>query len=436
MKHYDFFVSHSNEDRAVIERLVEEIEQKGAKCWVSYRDIDGGIPYSKAIVNGIKDSKVFLLCLSKDSAVSDQVLNEIEIAYKRVSGEDRIILQPLFLENFAIDNEEYDALTYYIKRFNYIIPKDCANASEIANEVVKNNVEIFKHTAQNSETVKGNSSYFVDKKELDRLKKQAEIGLKFDKDIYEKIIKAYRNPAILDLGSGDGGQLSMRLEGIDNYTIIGVDVDDVVVKSANSTNGGERSKYYQMDIESPEFINDIKEIMIENGLDGFDIINIVYVLKHLKNPRKVLYKIRRLLRPNGVLLITEAENCIEYAVPDENKYFERIFNILNYDEYAGANHMGREVYNMLFETGYSNIKLERMGAPTMDYTIEEKELMYDVCFAYVKDDLKLMMKKYPENEMIREDYEWYMEKEDEIEAEFLKPGFLFLSGDMFYSAQK
>lgn len=436
MKHYDFFVSHSSEDRAKIEKIVAELEKKGAKCWVSYRDIDGGLPYSKAIVNGIKDSRVFLLCLSKGSAVSDQVLNEIEIAYKRVSGEDKIILQPLFLENFAIDSEEYDALTYYIKRFNYIIPKDCANTSEIANEIVKNNGEIFKNFSRNHENKRKKNSYFVDEKELNRLKLQAQIGLKFDKDIYERLIKEYQNPAILDLGSGDGGQLITRLNGVDDYTIIGVDIDEKAVESANNTNSSEKTKYYQMDIESSEFIDNIKGLMIKTGLDGFDIINIVCVLRYLKNPKKLLYRIRRLLKPNGMLIIRDYESCIEYATPDENKYFERVYNIFKYDEYAGANHTGRDVYHMLFETGYSNIKLERMGCPTIDYSVEEKEVEYNVSFAYLKDNLKLMTEKYPDNETIREDYNWYVEKEDEIEAEFLKPGFVYVSGRIIYSARK
>ena len=73
MKKYDIFVSHSSKDDNIVMPIVSALEAKGIKCWIAPRDVIG--PYAKAITDAIKSSKIFLLCLSHNSAVSEHVLN-------------------------------------------------------------------------------------------------------------------------------------------------------------------------------------------------------------------------------------------------------------------------------------------------------------------------------------------------------------------------
>lgn len=435
MKKYDFFISYSSCDSPIVKSIVEELEKKGAKCWIAPRDIDGGIPYAKAIVNAIKESKVFLLCLSRNAALSDQVLNEIEVAYKRIGSEDRILLQPLFIEDFSIDDEEYDALTYYIKRFNYIVPKRNNDVNDIVNEIVCNNNDIFavSHRASNT---KIESSYFVDENEAKRLELQSQIGLKFDKDLYLKIFNKYSAPIILDLGCGDGNQLCSRLGGIENYQIVGIEYDENQLKRAQSNHSKENAHYYLLDVESNDFVTQLREIMEMNHIDSFDIINIALLLKHLKNPSRLLYKLRKFLNSNGTIIIREYESCVEYAYPDPHNHFERLFDIYRRDEFAGYSHTGREVYHMLYEAGYTKVQIERLGCPTIGYTPEEKEVEFNVSLAYLKEDLRLLVEKYPNDQKYRDDYEWYLENEEEFLEEFLRPGFVYMAGRILYSAQK
>ena len=90
MKKIDFFVSYSYKDEAVVKGIVASLEAVGAKCWYAPRDVVGR--YAKAIVDAIGQARIFLLCLSQNSAVSEHVLNEVEMAYNKILLKIRISL--------------------------------------------------------------------------------------------------------------------------------------------------------------------------------------------------------------------------------------------------------------------------------------------------------------------------------------------------------
>ena len=441
MKKYDFFISHSSADSKIVEQIMQELEKNGAKCWYAPRDIQAGMPYSKAIVQGINESKILLLCLSKASAISDQVNNEIEMAYKRFKNdEDRIILQPLFIEDFDIDKEEYDALTYYIKRFNYIIPKEDKTANGIVSEIIKNNKDIFKPAIDEKENEEKKivSTYFVDEKEAERLALQSKIGLKFDGEIYKNIFSKYENPTILDLGCGNGNQIFDRLEyaGQKNFKLIGLEYDEKQVERAKKKFDGLNASFYLFDVESNTFVDDLTKINKENEIEKYDVINMCLLLKHLKHPAKIFTKVRRFLKDDGILIIREYENCICYAVPDEKGYMRKCLNLLENDNYAGYGHIGREIYGMLYDANFKNIDITGFGKSTIGFTPDEKESVFNSEFAYLSEDLALLVNDYPNDKKRKDDYDWFMEHKEEIYEDFMKPNFVFMSGKILYTAQK
>ncbi len=77
----DIFISYSHKDEEFVKKYVSSLEKSGVKCWVQYKDSVG--VYAKTISEAISKAKVFLLILSENSAVSDNVLNEVEMAYKK-----------------------------------------------------------------------------------------------------------------------------------------------------------------------------------------------------------------------------------------------------------------------------------------------------------------------------------------------------------------
>jgi hypothetical protein len=76
----DVFVSHASQDATLANRIVENLEQHGIKCWISPRDATPGSQYADEIVGAINDAKVLVLVFSDYAVTSPHVGREIERA--------------------------------------------------------------------------------------------------------------------------------------------------------------------------------------------------------------------------------------------------------------------------------------------------------------------------------------------------------------------
>src|ERR1700722_18254512 len=78
------FVSHSSQDAAVANAVVENLEQHGIKCWIAPRDVTPGSQYADEIVAAINGAKVLVLVLSEYAVASPHVGREIERAASKL----------------------------------------------------------------------------------------------------------------------------------------------------------------------------------------------------------------------------------------------------------------------------------------------------------------------------------------------------------------
>jgi hypothetical protein len=77
---FDVFISHSSKDSAIAHGACAALENAGHSCWISPRNIMPGQDYGEAIVEGIRNCRVFLLIFSGSSVDSPQVRRETERA--------------------------------------------------------------------------------------------------------------------------------------------------------------------------------------------------------------------------------------------------------------------------------------------------------------------------------------------------------------------
>ena len=77
---YNVFISHSAVNEELVRPLCAYLEDKGLKCFVSYRDIPSGVSYPGAITRALRESDMLLLVLSKESNESTQVDRELTLA--------------------------------------------------------------------------------------------------------------------------------------------------------------------------------------------------------------------------------------------------------------------------------------------------------------------------------------------------------------------
>jgi len=95
------FISYSRRDADVIESIVSELEAAGIDVWLDREDITPGKQWRKQIVEAIDTADAFVLNLSPNSAASDNVLKELNLAEESL---DPFIL-PVMLSEIKIPNE-------------------------------------------------------------------------------------------------------------------------------------------------------------------------------------------------------------------------------------------------------------------------------------------------------------------------------------------
>lgn len=435
MQKKDIFVSYSTRDREITEQIVKELELCGARCWYAPRDVEGR--YAKAICEAIENAKIFLLILSENSAVSEHVLNEVEMAYnKRNSSNHNIIIEPLCIKPLDLDDKSFDEIMYYIRRINFVTPNKGNTPQDFARRVLDINKDILRIAAVRKKE-RTASLYYTSDRENRRLEIQNQMLRRFDLPVYQKVFARYQEPAILDVGSGDGRMITDRVTDCCTvYKLVGIERDRQKTEQANASYGSEHVRFYQADVEDPGFADRLADIMEEQGIEKFDVINISMLLLHLKSICSLLRKLRRILKPEGTVVIKDIDDGINFAYPDEENLFERVYRICDDNETSGTRRTGRQIYTNLFRAGLRRVCLEKQGLSTVGMTYDEKEDFFNMYFKFILGDIRWMHEKYPDSPEISEDCEWYEENYERIFDLFMEDDFIFSLGFQIYTAQK
>lgn len=105
----DVFISYSSKDQEIADKIADNLMCAGFQTWIATRDIKEG-SYAKQIMQAIREAKLFLVVISKNSISSEQVKNEIDRAFNRVK--DGIVIVPFIIDDSEMDDE----CQYYLCR--------------------------------------------------------------------------------------------------------------------------------------------------------------------------------------------------------------------------------------------------------------------------------------------------------------------------------
>ena len=226
-------------------------------------------------MDAIGQARIFLLCLSQNSAVSEHVLNEVEMAYNKKRTASDLLIEPLCLEVLDLDAPEFDEIMYYIRWINFIAPSNLASSKAIAQEIITKNKDFLKLENIHIKKERTKSAYFTSERETARLELQTRLLRKFDGEIYRQVFEEYEEPDILDVGCGNGSMIFDRMDGCcENFRLIGIERDPDKVQEAGDKFGGSQVAFITGDVEKSDFIDDLADKMDEMGIEKFDIINI------------------------------------------------------------------------------------------------------------------------------------------------------------------
>lgn len=203
MDTYDVFISHSTKDAIIAKQLCDYLEGNGIKCWIAPRDVTAGVPYARAILQGIDESTIMVLVFSGNSNKSRHVESEVDRAFNK----EKVII-PFRITDIKMS----DVLSYYIGVNHYIdgIPEPTSAFENLKTQIEKNLPNRHEDSGLNEILFKLASMKGLSVDEL----KQAIGGLrKSENDSFEELLAEFQSQeqekALLPNGIGVKGKYSI-----------------------------------------------------------------------------------------------------------------------------------------------------------------------------------------------------------------------------------
>lgn len=196
------------------------------------------------------------------------------------------------------------------------------------------------------------------------------------RDIYsyiETYIKSKVPPGVirkyLDIGCSDG-LLTVKIGKLLKLKpdqIYGIDIPEFASEPIKPTKGFQFTQYSANDVKLPFSDN------------TFDLITMLQVLHHVKNPYEMLMEIKRILKPNGILFLREHDRNskeMDILIHLQHLFYSQISHKVDYDRYISTKferYFSKEAFESLMSgVGFLKIMDEELSVksnPTNIYYI-------------------------------------------------------------------
>lgn len=166
---------------------------------------------------------------------------------------------------------------------------------------------------------------------------------------------------VLEAGCGVGAQTVTLATNSPDALITSVDISAASVAEAEkrvAAAGLGNVRFKQADIFNLPF-----------EPESFDHIFVCFVLEHLARPAEALRKLKKYVKQGGTITVIEGDHGSAYFHPDSAAAHKAIACQVALQRRAGGNAMiGRELYPLMREAGYSSIRV----SPRMVYVDSSK----------------------------------------------------------------
>lgn len=161
---------------------------------------------------------------------------------------------------------------------------------------------------------------------------------------------------VLEAGCGVGAQTVTLAKNSPGALITSIDISGASVSEARRKimeAGFTNVQFQQADIFNLPF-----------GPETFDHIFVCFVLEHLSRPVEALNILKNHLKPGGTITVIEGDHGSVYFHPDSEAAHSAIQCQIELQHRAGGNALiGRELYPLLCEAGYNDVRV----SPRMVY---------------------------------------------------------------------
>lgn len=451
---YDVFISFKNnddaglrtEDSLIAEKLYFALKEHNLNVFYSNVVINevGAAAYKSAIEDALEKSRILIsIATKKEYLDSKWVSYERESFHNDIlSGrKSRAVIVPYLrnitgldvprsLRNYQTFQIDVSPVEEVVKFVQTILNTD---------KEIQNDAPILHKEEVSLVTGKHMSSYRADgKTEFKRLRIQAKNTREPDMNAIEYVMKRLPHVDqinILDMGCAYGYVTKDRFSFIPNAKVVGVDRSEKVIEFANQNSKPDNFSYHVIDLESEDVIENIEDIMMERGIEKFDIIFASLVVHHLKNPNKLLRKVRNILSKDGFIIIRGSDDGSMVSVNDDG-LIQKIIDLHVSCDGISDRFNGRKIYSQLVTSGYKNVKMINWVKDISGMDLDERYEIYVERFSYRINYLRNMLEKDPYNTAIEKKYNEMEDLLSELENKFADDTFWYSEIDFVGVAQK
>lgn len=448
---YDIFISFKNtdsngqltEDVAIANEVYKQLTDAGMSVFFSNVILmqQGSAAYKEAIETALDEAKVLVAI-----ATSAEYLTSEWVSYEREGFHNDILsgrktnacivpyLKNIFgmdvprslrnYQTFQIDASPVSEVVEFIKRF--FIQETTDAQAPASGEI-------------SLVTGKHKSTYSADtKSEFKRLKIQAANTREADMTAINYVCDHMKDTSglrILDMGCAYGFVTRDRFSHFKDVNVLGLDINQNLIEFARENNYFNGVHYEVCNLESEDFEDRLEEMMEKYGIEEFDIIFASLVIHHLKNPNKLLRRIRKFLSKDGFIIIRGSDDGSVITSHDDGLIKKIIDLHLNADGISDR-HNGRKIYSQLITSGYKNVVMKNYIKDLSGLSLDERDEIFFERFSYRKNYLKRLVEKDPYSEKKRKDYEQITLYLNELENKFNDESFWYCEIDFVGIAQK
>jgi hypothetical protein len=103
---YSCFISYNNKDQKFTQRLHDDLQDNGVRCWFAPEDLKIGDEFRRTIGQEIRIRDKLLIILSKNSIQSECVGDEVEKALAEEKEAKTLKLFPIRLDGAALEPKD------------------------------------------------------------------------------------------------------------------------------------------------------------------------------------------------------------------------------------------------------------------------------------------------------------------------------------------
>lgn len=449
---YDIFISFKNtdsngqptEDVAIANELYKQLTDAGLSVFFSNIILhqQGAAAYKAAIETALDEASILIVL-----ATSVDYLTSEWVSYERES----------FHNDILSGRKTNACIVPYLKNiYGTDVPRSLRNyqtfqiGQSSVSDVVDFVKRIFKTDTTSSEQVhadneislvtgKHKSTYTAaTKAEFKRLKIQAINTREADMNALDYVCARMNNTSglrILDMGCAYGFVTRDRFSQFADATVLGLDKNEELIEFARETNSFNGAHYEVCNLESEDFEEELEELMSKYNIEEFDIIFASLVIHHLKNPNKLLRRVRKYLSQDGYIIIRGSDDG-SIITNNDDGLIQKILDIhLNADGISDRLN-GRKIYSQLIASGYKNVVMKNYIKDLSGLSLDDRDEIYIERFSYRKNYLKKLVEHDPYSEKKRKDLEQITLYLNELENKFNDESFWYCEIDFVGIAQK